>query len=64
MRVTMVIILTVMVTLARGERMTITSVSEDLMVRRGESVNMTCQTDQVTTSYFSSIKQVWITMNI
>merc|ERR1719410_2431850 len=26
--------------------MTITSVSEDLMVRRGESVNMTCQTDQ------------------
>ena len=64
MRVTMVIILTVMVTLARGERMTITSVSEDLMVRRGESVNMTCQTDQVTTPYFSSIKQVWITMNI
>ena len=65
MRVTMFIILMmVMVTLARGERMTITSVSEDLMVRRGESVNMTCQTDQVTTPYFSSIKQVWVIMSL
>ena len=52
MRVRMVIILLMMVTLARGERMAITSVSEDLMVRRGEAVNMTCQTDQVTTSHF------------
>ena len=43
----MMFIMMVMVTMARGERMTITSVSEDLMVRRGESVNMTCQTDQV-----------------
>ena len=46
MRVAMAAIL-VMVSLARGERMTITSVSEDLMVRRGDTVNMTCQTDQV-----------------
>ena len=52
MRVRMVIMMMMMVTLTRGERMTITSVSEDLMVRRGDSVNMTCQTDQVTTSYF------------
>ena len=57
-RVRMVIILMmVMVTMARGERMTITSVSEDLMVRRGDSVNMTCQTDQVTNSYFLAAKK-------
>ena len=37
--------------LARGERMTITNVSEDLMVRRGESVNMTCTTDQVNRAF-------------
>ena len=51
----MMFMMMMMVTMARGERMTITSVSEDLMVRRGESVNMTCQTDQVTTiSFFGS----------
>lgn len=50
MRVPMVVILLMMMGLARGDKMTITSVSEDLMVRRGDSVNMTCSTDQVTSS--------------
>ena len=50
MRVRMVVIILMMVGLARGDKMTITSVSGDLMVRRGDSVNMTCSTDQVTSS--------------
>ena len=62
MRVRMgVILLMMMMGLARGERMTITDVSEDLMVRRGESVNMTCTTDQVNRA-FNSVrsKYQWI----
>ena len=62
MRVRMgVILLMMMMGLARGERMTITNVSEDLMVRRGESVNMTCTTDQVNRALYSvRSKDQWI----
>ena len=56
-----ILLMMMMMGLARGDRMTITNVSEDLMVRRGESVNMTCETDQVNRA-FNSIrsKDQWI----
>ena len=42
----LVLVLVVVVGWVQGEQMTIVSVSEDVMVREGERVNLTCATDQ------------------
>ena len=41
-----VLVMIVVVGWVQGEQMTIVSVSEDVMVREGERVNLTCATDQ------------------
>ena len=46
-RVTACVILLMAAARLRADQMSIVSVTEDLMVRRGDSVNMTCLTDQV-----------------
>ena len=43
----------------RADQMSIVSVTEDLMVRRGDSVNMTCLTDQVRLENLS-VQTEWI----
>ena len=45
-RVTACVILLMAAARLRGDQMSIVSVTEDLMARRGDSVNMTCLTDQ------------------
>ena len=44
--VPVLVLVMVVVGWVQGEQMTIVSVSEDVMVREGEGVNLTCATDQ------------------
>ena len=46
----------VMVTIAKADKMRITNISDNVMVRQGESVNMSCQTDQVLSTLLMNLK--------
>ena len=41
------LIIMIMVTMTKADKMRITNISDNVMVRVGDSVNMSCQTDQV-----------------